>query len=1176
MTREFSRIVHAAAIACAVTCNAGADVLLVETDVLGETQTGYFGLATGSRYARAPTIFAEPLSAVEAEFPDEIVQPLIGTHYLAGRAIDLGPADTLARIDATIIAPDTAPDRIRRVNVFAETKASAPGYTGNDDFYITSGLVQFAFFFEVTNEPAILRTEGILSAAPYSSTELRVNHATVQPDGTPIAESVALRYRTQSTQETSSSVAVDAEITLDPGLYFLYSSSSALRSAYDPGTAHATQDVGLLFGGGTYRWNDHGGGLFSDGDNWDSGEPPEIVDHALFDIVNGGYVAAMDADAAAASLTVSQGTVSLDFAGNAGQRIDVDGAVTVGETAGVRAGLDVIGGTVTTPNLIVGATVGADALVTLREGAVLEFETLSVDGAGGMAQFYALSGATLAVGAGDTIAITGAGAQFGVEELAIAAAGTLGATFAVANGALATVDGSLVIANGGVTVDGVQGQLEATLEVAARTGALFVEDSGSLTVSGGAVVRVGSLIDNPFGDLVVNTTAGAGGGNDDDDVAAAVVGGESVRVGAYVDDDPVAAAIVVPAAAVTISGANSQLTTFGTITVGAEATGAIEVNGGASLTTQRIVLGSTQISGSDGSLVATGAGTHVAASEIVVGEADAGRGILHLNDDANAELARRLEINNGEVEVAGTPGDADAPPHLQVGSADFGEIAVGPAGRFSVMPGGRVEIGTSVFDFAADLIIDADTPDGEAAPVTVRGEGSSLLAFRRIGIGSIDDGRMEVSAGAALTARTITLGSALFDGVFGLLEVSGPGTTAFAHEMYLGEGAGGGTLRVTAGAELALLERLELVNSVVLVEGGEQDEDSRLYVGDASADGGVIQVRANSVFTVSAGASVEIGAPGSPYGDVIVEATAPSSERAPVLVTGEGSSLRAWGNVAVGLYESGVAAVEDGGELSAAQVALGVAPGTSGDLTISGAGSRLTAGVVNVGGTTGAAGTLQTEDGAVAEILERLVVNDMGAVWVIGDSAVVVGSGAVAPQPGSLVIGPGGELWGTGSIFTNRMNNGGIDTFGTIYPGSSPGTLTVDGDYFQAGSGVLVIEIGGTEAGVDHDVLNVLGDITIAGTVVFEFIEGFAPRAGQTFDFLDASGTIDLTQAHFDIGNLAPGFRFDIAPGTGGIGLLALTDGSPVPLPPGIVLLPLAVTIALRQKTRRTRSATRA
>ena len=1173
VTIDLTRIVPVAVIASVIIGNTvRAEVLLVETDVLGEAQAGYFGFATGSRYERPPRIFDEPLSATEAEFPDDIIQPLIDTHYLDGRAIDLGPADSLARIDAMILGTDDAPDRIRRLNVFAETKAAAPGYSGSDDFYVTSGLVQFAFFFEVTDEPAIVRADGMLSAAPYSSTELRLNRATYLPDGTPTADSQLLRERTQSTQEVGSNVALEVAITLDPGLYFISSTTSALRSAYDPGTALATQNIEVLFGGGTYRWVDPGGGLYSDGDNWDSGLAAEIVDHALFDIVNGGYVVAMDEDAAVASLTVSQGTISLDFANNAGQRIDVDGAVTVGETAGVRAGLDVIGGTLNTDNIIVGATPGADALVTLREGAVLEFETLSVSSTGsGMAQFYALSGAALAVGAGDAIDITGAGSAFGVEQLAITAPGSEPghATLAVRNGALASVDGSLVITNGAVTVDGVQGDSDSTLEVAAQTGALFVENTGTLTVSDGAFVQIGSPVDNPFGDLVVNTTAGAGGGNDEDDIVAAIVADETAMVGSPVDDDVVAAAIVVPAAAVTITGEGSQLAAFGTVAIGAESTGAVAVNAGASLAAKRIVLGSAQASGSDGSLVAAGAGAQIFASELVVGENDAGSGTLHVNDGANVEFTRKLSINNGEVHLAATPGDADDPPHLLVGTEDLGEIAVGNAGRFAVTHGARVQIGTSPFDITADLFVDADAPDGEAAPVVVTGEGSSLLAFRRLAIGSVDDGRMEVSAGAALTATTITLGSALFDGVFGRLDVTGPVTTLFAHEMYLGDvGGGGGSLLVTSGAEVGLFERLELLNSAVLVDGGAQGDDSRLFVGEAN--GGAIRIGAGSRFTVSDGAVVEIGSAGSPDGEVFVDAAAPSSERAPLLISGEGSSLRAFGSVAVGFFEDGNAAVEDGGTLAASQVSLGIAPDASGELTVRGAGSSLTAGVVNVGGTTGALGTLQTEAAAVVEIAERLVVNEMGAVWVLGDSAITVGS-AVTPVAGSLVIGPGGELWGTGSIFADRMNGGGLDNFGTIYPGSSPGTLTIDGDYFQGESGVLVIEIGGTGAGSGHDVLNVLGDITIEGTVVFEFIEGFAPGQGQSFDFLHASGVVDLTQAHFEIGNLAPGFSFDILPGNGGFQMLALNDGAPVPLPPGIVLLPVAAAIALRKKVPRAR-----
>lgn len=895
----------------------------------------------------------------------------------------------------------------------------------------------------------------------------------------------------------------------------------------------------LSFGPEQSRWIDSAGGLFSDDDNWESGNAPQAADEILFDIVNGGYVVAMDSDATVASVSIPQGTISLDFANNAGSSLISEGNVTVGETASVRGGLDVIGGLVVAQSVIVGVGAGADGLVTLRDGAELDFKTLRVGGNGSTAaQFYALSGATFNVDAGDIVEVSGFGSQLGMESLSIGETGVGGGELTAQNGALVTVDGTLNIIEGNVVINGVHNDQATTLEVATQRGALFIEQGGSLIASAGGVVHIGDLIDNPFGDLVVNASSAA-------DAASPV----------------------------TVVGQGSEITAFGTVAVGVQASGRIEVGDGGRLATKQIVIGSAQTAGVDGEFVVQGAGSEVAATTLSVGESGAGRGLFKVEEGSSVSIVEQVTINNGEVLLTGLPpvsSTEEPSPSLLVGTADIGQILVGAQGRFRLFEGAQAQIGTSIFDVSADLFVNADAPSSEAAPVFVGGAGASLTAFGQVAIGDIDDGRMGVYSGGSLTAKEIILGSALFDGVFGQLEVDGVGSEVFAHEMFLGdEASGGGALHITNGGAVDLLKRLELRRSEVVVDGGSGTQDSRLFVGESSTDGGTIKIEADSRFTVSDGAKVEVGYLGSPNGEVLVDAAAASNERAPLLITGEGSSLNAFGSVAIGFFDHGVAAVENGGTLLAQQVSLGVGPQSSGDLTVSGMGSNLSARVVNVGGASGAVGTLEIEDGATATVFERLVVNPMGAVWVMGDSSIVIGPDAIDPVPGSLVIGPGGELWGTGSIFTNRANNGGVDNFGTLYPGSSPGVITIDGNYFQDEIGTLVVEIAGTEAGAQYDVLNVLGDVTIEGDVIFQFIDNFVPREGQTFDFLVADGVVDLTAASFEIGKLAPGFEFDIEYLNGRIQMKALTDGSPVPLPPGLLMLSPAAAILLRLRRRK-------
>ena len=116
-------------------------------------------------------------------------------------------------------------------------------------------------------------------------------------------------------------------------------------------------------------------------------------------------------------------------------------------------------------------------------------------------------------------------------------------------------------------------------------------------------------------------------------------------------------------------------------------------------------------------------------------------------------------------------------------------------------------------------------------------------------------------------------------------------------------------------------------------------------------------------------------------------------------------------------------------------------------------------------------------------------------------SSVTVGSGSTL-QANNVIINQYGLLTGdTGTIVGNVTLNGGI-----IAPGSSPGTMTIDGDLDVLG-GLLQFEIGGTAPG-QFDQLIVTGDIlsVIDLDIEISFINDFLPSIGETFALLDVQG----------------------------------------------------------------------
>ena len=96
----------------------------------------------------------------------------------------------------------------------------------------------------------------------------------------------------------------------------------------------------------------------------------------------------------------------------------------------------------------------------------------------------------------------------------------------------------------------------------------------------------------------------------------------------------------------------------------------------------------------------------------------------------------------------------------------------------------------------------------------------------------------------------------------------------------------------------------------------------------------------------------------------------------------------------------------------------------------------------------------------------------------------------------------GGLLTGTGTLNTMTLWNIG----GTVMPGTafSTGTLDVWGDYVQSSAGLMVINVNGT----DSSTLNVTGDVSLDGGLVFNPLAGYLPRYGDTFTFLTANSII--------------------------------------------------------------------
>jgi hypothetical protein len=123
-----------------------------------------------------------------------------------------------------------------------------------------------------------------------------------------------------------------------------------------------------------------------------------------------------------------------------------------------------------------------------------------------------------------------------------------------------------------------------------------------------------------------------------------------------------------------------------------------------------------------------------------------------------------------------------------------------------------------------------------------------------------------------------------------------------------------------------------------------------------------------------------------------------------------------------------------------------------------------------------------------------------------------------------------------GTLHADRVAFDLVNDGGVIAPGDSPGVTQILGN-LTINSGSLAIELGGTTAGVDSDLLQVTGNAALAGSLDVSLLDGFALAPDMTFDILDIAGThtgqfAGLSEGSF-VGNFGANLFITYAAGDG-------------------------------------------
>ncbi len=352
-----------------------------------------------------------------------------------------------------------------------------------------------------------------------------------------------------------------------------------------------------------------------------------------------------------------------------------------------------------------------------------------------------------------------------------------------------------------------------------------------------------------------------------------------------------------------------------------------------------------------------------------------------------------------------------------------------------------------------------------------------------------------------------------------------------------------------------------------------------LNISSASATASVSQlsVGAQGVINISSGASL-LGSTNNNAGSITV--SGPTS-------LFSGTYYNSSGN--------GAMLIQNGGQASYFLASFAGGPGTS--ATISSAGSTLNTNGMEVGGiSSGQQGSMiiqngghvtanaGTDIGLYAGATGAVTVTGAESVWTVNDdlaigthggngSLSILHGGSVGPSTagtlgtvvgsgsgsvGFLLVGSGGNLdtgqltiggnGGTGSVIV--QNSGTVYGVGNGLEIAQNGTLELDSGSSLSAYPEFGLDAGGTlKFGIESstgypniEMENALA--TFDGTIDFDFMDGFEPVAGETFELIAPTfANTNYNTAAFEVQGLASGFQYELLTQNGGLSLEALDNG---------------------------------
>ena len=505
------------------------------------------------------------------------------------------------------------------------------------------------------------------------------------------------------------------------------------------------------------------------------------------------------------------------------------------------------------------------------------------------------------------------------------------ATLAI-NGGATTIDGALTL-NPGSYLDLYQGSATVgSLNVVGSTVQVGSSSGASLEVTGDASLSTGSLSALAGSTLTIHGkwqigVAGTAYATITQAVKAQALGGITLGVQKMGDGT------------LTVSLANTVLSVTGPIIIGAEGSGTVSVQDGAILDAAASDVTMGDQATATGAATISGAGSQFETGNLIVGSESGtvdGASKATVNVSSGGDLASASDLTLGQqAGGSGTLSATDAGSQVSVGgNATLGEDGSGTL----TMTGGALSV-------SGAMTLGADK--GSSGKMTLSDATVSITGD--LNIGEAGSGSAIVQLASVLKSKAIELGGAL--GASGSLTISGAETSVTTGETTIGAG-GTGTLKINTGGLLTTNGNATIgsvaigaIVSASLDTGGQWVVGGALDVGDSGA--GTLTVAGKGTRVTVDDLSIGVAAGGT----VTLGSTSATS-----------SARLFWDDlVTVGEGAKGTLTINAGDKVSAlaggaGQLAIAADVGSTGTVSLAGAGASLTGTSLFVGGSASKAG----------------------------------------------------------------------------------------------------------------------------------------------------------------------------------------------------------------------------